>query len=99
MAILGVGGFTISFDIIPKDRHPVPRLNRRMAKKSPNKSVLNDPRAEAVLKRLHEAGDKEFKSLAFYYEIGRAHVCTPVTNAHLVCRLLLEQQKQPASYI
>src|SRR3546814_6091952 len=24
------------------------------------------------------------------YEIGRAHVCTPVTNAHLVCRLRLE---------
>src|SRR3546814_3877152 len=24
-------------------------------------------------------------------EIGRAHGCTPVTNAHLVCRLLLEQ--------
>src|SRR3546814_1719737 len=23
-------------------------------------------------------------------EIGRAHVCTPVTNAHLVCCLLLE---------
>src|SRR3546814_6544631 len=23
-------------------------------------------------------------------EIGRAHVLTPVTNAHLVCRLLLE---------
>src|SRR3546814_2041433 len=23
-------------------------------------------------------------------EIGRANVCTPVTNAHLVCRLLLE---------
>src|SRR3546814_10064088 len=26
-------------------------------------------------------------------EIGRAHVCTPVTNAHLVCRLLIEQKK------
>src|SRR3546814_8541294 len=25
--------------------------------------------------------------------IGRAHVCTPVTNAHLVCRLLLENNK------
>src|SRR3546814_10401807 len=25
-------------------------------------------------------------------KIGRAHVCTPVTNAHLVCRLLLEQK-------
>src|SRR3546814_5795267 len=27
-------------------------------------------------------------------KIGRAHVCTPVTNAHLVCRLLLEKRKQ-----
>src|SRR3546814_5287791 len=25
-------------------------------------------------------------------KIGRAHVCTPVTNAHLVCRLLLEHK-------
>src|SRR3546814_8260589 len=25
-------------------------------------------------------------------EIGRAQVCTPVTNANLVCRLLLEKQ-------
>src|SRR3546814_3698101 len=28
-------------------------------------------------------------------EIGRAHVCTPVTTAHLVCRPLLEQTKPP----
>src|SRR3546814_8486540 len=27
-------------------------------------------------------------------EIGRAHVCTPVTNAHLVCCLLLEKTKR-----
>src|SRR3546814_8240497 len=26
-------------------------------------------------------------------QLGRAHVCTPVTNAHLVCRLLLETKK------
>src|SRR3546814_10846886 len=26
-------------------------------------------------------------------EIGRAHVCTPVTNAHLLCRHLLEKKK------
>src|SRR3546814_2916814 len=26
-------------------------------------------------------------------QIGRAHVLTPVTNAHLVCRLLLEKKK------
>src|SRR3546814_2279899 len=30
-------------------------------------------------------------------EIGRAHVLTPVTNAHLVCRLLLEKTKQHIS--
>src|SRR3546814_6536872 len=27
-------------------------------------------------------------------QIGRAHVLTPVTNAHLVCRLLLEKKKK-----
>src|SRR3546814_3144964 len=27
-------------------------------------------------------------------EIGRAHVWTPVTNAHLVCSLLLEKKKR-----
>src|SRR3546814_3162804 len=25
-------------------------------------------------------------------EVGRAHVCTPVTNAQLVCRILLEKK-------
>src|SRR3546814_5016081 len=27
--------------------------------------------------------------------IGREHVCTPVTNAQLVCRLLVEKKKMP----
>src|SRR3546814_4023030 len=31
-------------------------------------------------------------------EIGRAHVRTPVTNAHLVCRLLLEKKKKQYIY-
>src|SRR3546814_6900126 len=31
-------------------------------------------------------------------QIGRAHVSTPVTNAHLVCRLLLEKKKQNKIY-
>src|SRR3546814_2384124 len=30
-------------------------------------------------------------------QIGRAHVSTPVTNAHLVCRLLLEKKKKKNS--
>src|SRR3546814_5786199 len=34
------------------------------------------------------------KDLFVAGKIGRAHVCTPVTNAHLVCRLLLEKKKK-----
>src|SRR3546814_12172053 len=32
------------------------------------------------------------RALSRKLDIGRAHVCTPVTNAHLVCRLLLEKK-------
>src|SRR3546814_5162512 len=28
----------------------------------------------------------------WFHKIGRANVCTPVTNAHLVCRLLFQKQ-------
>src|SRR3546814_3399679 len=35
---------------------------------------------------LYQALDPETRAQD---QIGRAHVCTPVTNAHLVCRLLL----------
>src|SRR3546814_7320348 len=31
-------------------------------------------------------------------QIGRAHVRTPVTNAHLVCRLLLEKKKNKTKH-
>src|SRR3546814_7444393 len=34
------------------------------------------------------------KAIAQSKKIGRAHVCTPVPNEHLVCRLLLEQKKK-----
>src|SRR3546814_3154796 len=37
-----------------------------------------------------ESDDANARRMA---EIGRAHVRTPVTNAHLVCRLLLEKKK------
>src|SRR3546814_4599624 len=36
---------------------------------------------------------KGYGAKAADIKIGRAHVCTPVTNAHLVCRLLLEKKK------
>src|SRR3546814_1994930 len=51
--------------------------------------VFTDLRQATVL--LIGAGDTI--ELAARHQIGRAHVRTPVTNAHLVCRLLLEKKK------
>src|SRR3546814_7556172 len=41
---------------------------------------------------LSPPGNLRWEECLQFIEIGRAHVCTPVTNAHLVCRLLLETQ-------
>src|SRR3546814_6970606 len=62
-----------------------------------------NPQADGTLIRipipeLNEQRRKELTKVAGQYaeqarvEIGRAHVCTPVTNAHLVCRILLEKK-------
>src|SRR3546814_5820351 len=41
----------------------------------------------------HGRGARGKPSTRSAMKIGRAHVWTPVTNAHLVCRLLLETKK------
>src|SRR3546814_10705692 len=41
----------------------------------------------------HATGAPILSLLQVAQQIGRAHVCTPVTNAHLVCRLLLTTNK------
>src|SRR3546814_197468 len=51
-------------------------------------------RAARIIERMEEEGlitaaNHVGKREVLPPEIGRAHVCTPVTNAHLVCRLLL----------
>src|SRR3546814_1417472 len=40
------------------------------------------------------AHKKDGETVVYSWEIGRAHVSTPVTNAHLVCRPLLEQKNK-----
>src|SRR3546814_9357682 len=52
-----------------------------------------------LLDRVHQNPDIEI--LTHYFavdlitqQIGRAHVRTPFTNAHLVCRLMLEKKKK-----
>src|SRR3546814_1369802 len=42
---------------------------------------------------MHSALKRDGRPLYELAQIGRAHVRTPVTNAHLVCRLLLETKK------
>src|SRR3546814_8646455 len=46
---------------------------------------------QELIRAFSAAGDR--RMLEALEEIGRAHVCTPVTNAQLVCRLLLEKKK------
>src|SRR3546814_6014421 len=41
----------------------------------------------------------ELTPLFSQIQIGRAHVCTPGTNAHLVCRLLIEKHNLYSSDI
>src|SRR3546814_10740263 len=42
-------------------------------------------------------GKRQIRPLALKLKIGRAHVCTPVANAHLVCRLLLKKNTKNKS--
>src|SRR3546814_5927265 len=59
--------------------------------------------ANEVFLRMSPAEAAKLRALGFDFydwapgevrlEIGRAHVLTPVTNAHLVCRLLLDKKK------
>src|SRR3546814_1703593 len=53
------------------------------------------PARRQVIFEVHEAAKRPVSATADFtavrdVEIGRAHVRTPVTNAHRVCRLLLE---------
>src|SRR3546814_8772409 len=44
-------------------------------------------------------GELSDEGLVEIEQIGRAQDCTPVTNAHLVCRLLLEKNKIKHTFI
>src|SRR3546814_2172466 len=46
--------------------------------------AVRDPNGRAYNRTAHLAERKK--------KIGRAHVRTPVTNAHIVCRLLIEKK-------
>src|SRR3546814_8073877 len=54
-----------------------------------NRELEALPSTKEVRRRL-AAGESLHLPELSVLKIGRSHVCTPVTNAHLVCLLLLE---------
>src|SRR3546814_7351266 len=66
-------------------------VSRRVAGCALSQTMATSPAAAAA--QVHHG------PLPVLCQIGRAHVWTPVTNAHLVCRLLLEKYKiQPSTH-
>src|SRR3546814_6919257 len=65
---------------------------RQIVKSTPGMRVVGvaNRRGEAAVRAYADVGVEASR----VEEIGRAHVCTPVTNAHLVCRLLLAKKKK-----
>src|SRR3546814_8999676 len=62
----------------------------------PNRLYEGGYFGSVALASSHTETGKKVRELGLGYtfeppEIGRAHVCTPVTNAHFVCRLPLDQ--------
>src|SRR3546814_10877074 len=68
--------------------NPPPRRNAFSISESPLKTMASPEIARPT-------PDIQLLFASFLFtQIGRAHVCTPVTNAQLVCRLLLEKKKK-----
>src|SRR3546814_882312 len=66
-------------------------VKAQAAKIYPQPDQAYTPEVRDYLRLLHEAApEKDLQAAAdrIRLKIGRAHVWTPVTNAHLVCRLL-----------
>src|SRR3546814_5405258 len=72
-------------------RHAVPYSIRTMVRSQAMQFTIG---------KLAAAGGVGVETIRYYQrrgllgKIGRAHVCTPVTNAQLVCRLLLEKNNK-----
>src|SRR3546814_4117631 len=77
-----------SMQLANSSRSP-PRLNTP-GKRDPSTIYLTGSVPSSNRRRVSVCHMRMSRSMG---KIGRAHVCTPVTNAHLVCRLLLEKQQ------
>src|SRR3546814_5960119 len=72
-------------------------LNRQLGayhRAGVDKDETTRKRIAELQNRINDGISSFDRNIAEDAQIGRAHVCTPVTNAHLVCRLLLEKQNK-----
>src|SRR3546814_8944527 len=81
--LAGSAGRDIRFAAPPPPYSKVPSVSQTAA--APVPALDPVPLAQALIRCPSVTPEDK--------EIGRAHVWTPVTNAHLVCRLLLEKKK------
>src|SRR3546814_8862962 len=85
----GLAGHRVAFALLPiAYLERLRQLRRRVVQRGCEHEVLLDAQAADGL--LREALGDAAEDVTV--ELGREHVCTPVTNAQLVCRLLLEKK-------
>src|SRR3546814_1157972 len=69
------------------------RITRRQLGHEREGAAMGDLRTDRCTFAMHGVGQRAQMRHAFAIQIGRANV-TPVTKAHLVCRLLLEKKNK-----
>src|SRR3546814_3258413 len=77
-------------DFIPERPHPAAK--KIMSLRQNDLIAIEKDGVFREIVRVVKFGANGQITIAAHQEIGRAHVCTTVTNAHLVCRLLLARQ-------
>src|SRR3546814_3527036 len=73
--------------------HPAPPRSRLFSPYPPPPAPARPSREQGRQEEARQVAQRQGHSYDPLVQIGRAHVCTPVTNAHLVCSILLETQK------
>src|SRR3546814_7656538 len=67
-------------------------LDRRVRLRTFEIAIFIEPASDVLRRIARQVERRRRGGTADGGKIGRAHVLTPVTNAHLVCRLLLEKK-------
>src|SRR3546814_10492890 len=83
----------IEFTATPKPRSNV--ISAASALELKNAEMIKMPIHLTQHGSWQQAVNAAVMNRAALEQIGRAHVCTPVTNAHLVCGLMLNTKKNP----